>query len=171
MNGLESRLVGARREAGLTQAALAAAAGVSLATVQSVEAGRANPSLGTLRSLLGPLGLEIALREVPADWDRLAALGLPLAAAEPAPAPATAAELARQFHLGARELERDASAPDAERKRECLRALLLAVRNHFPSVYRAWFRRSGPVRRLPGPPSGREIKLARIARARLAEYL
>jgi transcriptional regulator with XRE-family HTH domain len=171
MNGLGSRFTEARREAGFTQAGLASLARVSLTTVQSIEAGRANPALGTLEALLAPLGLALVLREDPADWDRLAFLGLPLSARVPAPGPATAEELARQIHRAVRELVRDPAAADAERKRECLRALLLAIRVHFPGVHRRWFRRSGSARHLCATGSGRELKLARIARARLAEYL
>jgi predicted transcriptional regulator len=44
-----------RRELGLTQAALARRAGVSLATLQNAEAGRGNPSLRERRERLGRL--------------------------------------------------------------------------------------------------------------------
>ena len=166
-----SRLADCRRALGLSQAALAAEAGVSLATVQNIEAGRANPSIGTLEKVLVPLGLRLALGPEPADWGALASLGLPLFDPDPTPVPATPANLARHVHQAVHEIEAEPGAPDAERKRECLQALLLAVRTHFPSVHRAWFARSAPIRGMETPPSGRTIKLARIARARLAEYL
>jgi transcriptional regulator with XRE-family HTH domain len=171
MRDLGPRFTEARREAGLTQASLASLARVCLATVQSIEAGRANPALGTLEALLAPLGLGLTVHEEPADWDRLAFLGLPLSAPGPAPGPATAEELARQVHRAARELSREPEAPDGGRKRECLRALLLGIRVHFPDIHQRWFSRSGPVGRLCSSFSGREVKLARIALARLAEYL
>lgn len=70
-----------RRLLGISQTALAVRAGVSLATVQNIEAGRANPSLSTLERLLAPLGLGLAVEPRQADWDALAAFGLPLTGA------------------------------------------------------------------------------------------
>ena len=67
-----------RRCLGISQTALAVRAGVSLATLQNIEADRANPSLSTLEKLLEPLGLGLALEPQQADWDALAGLGLPL---------------------------------------------------------------------------------------------
>jgi len=70
------------------------------------------------------------------------------------------------------ELEAHPDLADGERKRESLQALLLALRLHFPSRYRAWFGADPRVEALVASgPSGRVIKLARIARAVLADLL
>ncbi len=51
-----------RRELlGLLQPQLSAISGVSTRTIQLVEAGKANPSLGTLIQIIDPLGLSLHL--------------------------------------------------------------------------------------------------------------
>jgi len=161
-----------RRSLGISQTDLAVRAGVSLATLQNLEAGRANPSLSTLEKLLEPLGLGLELRPREADWNAVAALGLPHREQGPRGLPVDAASLLTHIHRAALDLERRPEQPDRERKSECLQALLLAIRSHFPSRYRRWFRRSPLIRDLvPDEPSGRLIKLARIARQPLAEIL
>lgn len=54
-------LRGARRRAGLTQAALAARAGTSQATVSAYESGRKKPSVSTLSRLLAAAGARLAV--------------------------------------------------------------------------------------------------------------
>jgi len=171
MNIVAPEIVRRRRELGLSQVALASAAGVSLATIQNVEAGRANPSLSTMRNLLAPLSLDVGLEPVAVDWVVLAAHGLPLSALRDVsgvrPTPDSLAE-----HVRAAALELSANAGTDERKRESLAALLLAIRNHFPTYYRRCFGRSPLVGSfLPDDLTGRIIKLYRIARAAVAEYL
>jgi len=162
-----------RSDLGLSQVALASAAGVSLATVQNVEAGRANPSLDTLRRLLAPLGLGLALERIDADWDALAAHGLPLAPLRDLPHVRPDADtLAALVRLAAADLAREGGVPDRERRAEAFAALLLALHNHFPKYFRTRFGRAALVRsHVPATPSGRVIKLHRIALAAVAEYL
>jgi len=173
MNMVAAEIGRRRRELGLSQVALASSAGVSLATIQNVEAGRANPSLSTLRSLLAPLGFAVGLEPVAVDWDALAAHGLPLSALRDVsgvrPTPESLATLVRGAAL---ELSREGAARESERKIESFAALLLAIRNHFPTYFSKRFGRSPLVRSfLPDRLTGRIIKLYRIARAAVAEYL
>ncbi len=171
MKSLPEQVRSVRRALGLSQVALAAAAGVSLATVQNVEAGRSNPALGTLRSLLLPLGLDLEVVPAAADWDALADHGLPLAARRRPRVIPVEATLPGLVRRAAAEVSRT-PAVDGERRRDALMALLLALRIHYPRLYQRWFGRSAWLRALtPDEPSGRIIKLARIARAALAEYL
>ncbi len=161
-----------RRELGMTQAALSAAAGVSLATVQNIEAGTANPSLATLRRLLGALGLHLRVGPDSADWDLLASLGLPLASAESRQPRARIRDLPEQVSQAALELSGEEPGEARQRKVESLQALLVALSEHFPTMYRQWFGRVPIVRKLvPREPCGRVIKLARVARSRLGSYL
>jgi len=172
MNLIGRQIRERRRLLGLSQSALARAAGVSLATVQNTEAGRANPALSTLSSLLAPLGLAADVAPTPADWDALVALGLPLAGEPPRDVVRDAETLRRHIGRATLALARDRQQAGAERKREGLQALLLALHTHFPSVTRRWLRASPPVRALLRvAPSGRVVKLARIARQTLSEYL
>lgn len=56
-------LASARREAGLTQAALAALAGTSQATISAYESGRKEPSLRTFTRLLALMGKRLGVEE------------------------------------------------------------------------------------------------------------
>ena len=170
---LPARLREARQDLGLTQAALAARAGVSLATVQNVEAGRANPSLATLRKVLAPLALDFGVRPQSVDWDVLAGIGVPLSRSRRAARGVDPAGLPGLVRRAARELAAGGGASaGVERKREALQAYLLALRLHFPTTWRR-VRHGRPEvgRMLPSRPSGRVIKLARVAVRRLAEVV
>jgi transcriptional regulator with XRE-family HTH domain len=57
----------ARRQAGLTQQALAERAGTSQAAVSAYESGRRSPSVDTLCRLLGAAGTEVRMRLEPTD--------------------------------------------------------------------------------------------------------
>ncbi len=108
-----------RRSIGLSQTELAVASGLSLATIQNIEAGRANPSISTLRSAIEPLGLKVTVEPAESDWDALIALGLPLAGSE-RPSRGDPATLRRLIQCAALEVDRELPMPDRARKRECL---------------------------------------------------
>jgi transcriptional regulator with XRE-family HTH domain len=57
-------LLAVRRRAGLTQAALARRAGTSQPVVSAYEHGRRDPTVGTLRRLVGAAGERLELRAV-----------------------------------------------------------------------------------------------------------
>ena len=156
----------------MTQAHLCTSAGVSRATLQNLEAGRANPSIGTLLRILDELGLGLECPAQPADWDALCALGLPLLARESRSVERRPEVLARHLHCAVAELTDPMGDVVDGRQRDSLRALLLALRDHFPGVFRDHLARAtGMAHLLEGPWTGREIKLTRIARRSLAEYL
>jgi len=134
-----------------------------------MECGRANPSLTTLESVLEPLGLRLGIEERPADWDVLCALGLPLSEDMVVRVVPQGDLLVAQIRLASRDLVR---AGNGERKTEALQALLLALAHHFPSLYRTRLAGSRHVRSIiERPVTGRVVKLGRIARSALAEYL
>jgi transcriptional regulator with XRE-family HTH domain len=55
---------------------------------------------------------------------------------------------------------------------ENLKVMILAIRDHYPSVFRDYFRNSPAIVQLiPKKMSGRLIKLRRLALSRMAEYL
>lgn len=162
----------ARYELGLTQREVASRSGVSLATVQNIEKGRANPAVGTLARIAGALGLAADVAARPADWDRLAALGVPLAAASRIRTSASSAALVMHLRRALRELQAGRDAAGAQRRGEAVQAALAALHGHFPSFYREHFGRSPLARAmLARAATGRVIKLARLARASFAEYL
>ena len=57
----------ARRQAGLTQQALADRAGTSQAAMSAYESGRRSPSVDTLCRILGAAGFEVLMRLAPPD--------------------------------------------------------------------------------------------------------
>jgi len=58
----------AREKSGMTQAALAAEAGVSQQSISAYETGRKEPTLPTLQRLLAAAGLEMRIRLEPIDY-------------------------------------------------------------------------------------------------------
>jgi transcriptional regulator with XRE-family HTH domain len=161
-----------RLELGFTQAEVARRSGVSLATLQNIEAGRANPAFSTLSKVLDELALTPCCQAVEPDWDALCGLGLPMSAAQASrKMPGSGDRLIRELAPALAALSRDAVA-GTSREAEAIQALLLALRLHFPDFFAARFSRSSLAWKLTTrEPDGRVIKLYRIARAALAEYL
>ncbi|MFH1532878.1 MAG: helix-turn-helix domain-containing protein [Pseudomonadota bacterium] len=172
MKDLSTLVRDRRRRLGITQAHLCTSAGVSRATLQNLEAGRANPAVGTLLRILDELGLGLECPAQPADWDALCALGLPLLAREARSVERCPEVLARHLHCAVAALSDPMGGPVDGRQHDALRALLLALRDHFPRIFRDHLAHApGITDLLDVPWSGREIKLTRIARRSLAEYL
>lgn len=71
-----------RNNMGLSQVALAARSGVSLPTIQNIEAGRANPAWATLESLFKILAVEVQFKAKPIDLKLWALHGVPLTSAD-----------------------------------------------------------------------------------------
>jgi len=172
MRRLTQQVRKTRLELGLTQSQLSRIANVSLATLQNIEAGRANPSLAVLHRILDVLGLDLHCLAKPADWHELSALGLPLLQTETRFVSLDPDLLARNVRLAAQELSNEGPAAGQERRIEALQALLLALRDHFPRFFEKHFARSITVNGLiPDELSGRLIRLRRIGATALAEYL
>lgn len=177
---------------GMTQFELAHKANISLALVQLIEAGKGNPSLSTLDSILKALSLKMEIRSRPARWDLLARYGVPLmeetaltrGTGQSRPqarsqagsrAQSFTAEVIEELRLACRELTRQTDGND--RKKEAIQAFLLAIKSHYPTFYAdnlAPFRSIHSF--LPGiskraPITGRIIKLRRQALAIIATYL
>ncbi len=172
MRAISQQISAARKELGLTQGGLAALAEISLATVQNIEAGRANPSMGTLERILSVLGLELGVQRAEVDWDMLAALGIPLQrtggpTVQPSP---------EALHIHLRhalvELGSLPAVHGKSRELEATIATVYALKHHFPSYFARHFGRSSVVRSFEtdGLP-GRVVKLSRIAADNLARYL
>jgi len=172
MESLSEPLCERRHALGLTQADLSARAGVSLATLQNIEADHANPTLSTLMSVLDVLGLDLVLCSRSVDWDALCVLGLPMIQERECAVERSPEMLEHHLHLAVAELRCLKDIPGADRKRDAVRGLLLALRDHFPQFHGGGLARSSMVSELlDGHLTGREIKLTRIARRTLAEYL
>ncbi len=160
-----------RQAQGLTQLKLASQSQISLATLQALEAGRANPGWDTLERLGKVLGLQISFQPIDPNWELLIHEGLPLTSLGPPKhrrirAPADGLILktwvqAWNFCHG---------RPGHERELEALHAYTLALRTHFPSVFLGNWKKNPAVQAaLRRPVTGRAIKLRRISISRMAE--
>jgi len=156
----------ARLSLGLTQQELAHRAAVSLATLQNIEAGRANPELNTVSRLAESVGYRLSLTPHQPRIDDLIPYGLPLMSETPGPRiRPTRQSLIEILNLSAPTwLNRRLGA----REHDALIAFLSALRDHFPSVWkelapniRESMKKQRPVR----------AKLRRMALSFLAEYL
>ena len=159
---------------GLTQTRLAHLAGISLPSIQNIEAGKANPAISTLSALFEVLGLDLRCEPRPANWRALIRCGAPLSGAtgESRVLP-TREELVSHLRHACAELSlREAVPAEDLRKQEAVAAMLLAIKIHFPALYRQSLEGSHFVReQLPKHITGRMIKLKRQALARLVTYL
>ncbi|MDB5036673.1 MAG: hypothetical protein JWQ35_201 [Bacteriovoracaceae bacterium] len=162
-----------RKKLGLAQSQLSHLSGVSLPFIQQIEAGDANPSLKTLQSLGNILGLKIDLKIEEPDWNKLAACGAPLLSIRSnkffRPSEERLIHLLRNacIFLSNR---RDQLA--GSRELDAVQALLLGIKNHYPSVYRRYFSKSPLVNSfVPMQVSGRIRKLSRIAVERISKFL
>ncbi len=166
------RIREARKELSISQIELSRMSEVCLATVQNLEAGRANPSLSTLERILRSLGLKLKVDDSSADWDALIDCGLPLTKRGSLRRAPTIEILVHNLRLAARDAERQCLGTSPERKRESLEAVLLALQTSFPTTYHKNFAKSPMMNDLvPDDPDGRVIKLKRIAERILGDYL
>ena len=99
-------------------------------------------------------------------------MGLPLRTSATAHFAPTVTRLSNQMFRALKELSNGSGGQDHERKKECVSALLLALKNHFPNTFKSQFAKSPLVNDFLLKARGtRLIKLQRMACARLAEYL
>jgi transcriptional regulator with XRE-family HTH domain len=173
-----------RQMLGLTQSELARLAGVSLPTIQNLEARRANPTLSTLEAVYRVLGLRFKAAFPPAHWDDLARCGAPLMVGEEAHPPQgagvvrdapfrpTPGLLLSRLRGACLELSGRPDQEGQSRRRDAVRALLLALQIHFPSFYGEHLAGAPLVEEiLSAAVDGRTIRMAREATAVLATYL
>lgn len=165
---LNRELKSYRQQRGLTQTALATKAGISLATIQNIEAGKANPELSTLTEICRVLGLELRLEPKVIDWESLIPYGLPLVSLKNmVPVRPHREALLKNLNGVCLQLE---TVKPTSREGMCLAAWLLALKDHYPSVWRSVDPQlSKWLENLEVTPS--LIKLRRLALARVSSYL
>lgn len=151
-----------RLKLGLSQSQLAAEAGVGLATIQNIEANRANPAFKTLTEIFKILKIRMVLEVSPvkADWALLGALGCPITVAKNV-------EQAPSLELLIEQVRRLDVTTLRNRESVSISAWLHAIRDHFPSTWRSlnYATRAWAQNQKIRP------KLRRIAVERLAEFL
>ncbi len=102
-------------------------------------------------------------------WDVLAAHGAPLTVMKQGNDVVGEASLIEALLAAVDDLADHPDQTDVDRKNQALASLLLALRDHYPDVFKTL---PAKVRaRIPDPVEGRHIKMRRMASARLAVYL
>lgn len=159
-----------RLNSGLSQVKLAHESGVSLPTIQNIEAGKANPTIDVLEKIFTSLGFELQISAAPFDAERASAFGVPLASLGEH----------SEFNVGKTALKVEArrwlqNLGDkrlSEREELAIAAFLSGIRDHYPTFYREGISNSAfeeVIRK--HRKDGRLIKLRRIALSNMSRYL
>lgn len=154
----------------LSQVKLAHESGVSLPTIQNIEAGKANPTVEVLEKLLAVFGLRFQILVQPFDAGRAAAFGVPLLVEN--------ASEAAVINKGTLKIETRKWLRQIldkglnEREEVAVVAFLKGLKDHYPAYYQ---------KEIAAPLfdsiiekfslDGRVIKLRRIALANMSRYL
>lgn len=159
-----------RSQSGYSQVRLAQESGVSLPTIQNIEALKANPTIDILEKIFLALGLRLTISPPVFDVTRAIQFGVPLSGEnEINPQKVNQALLEKEskkwIHLFSQNQFN-------EREAESILAFLMAIHDHYPTYY---------TRSLSCPlfdqkieqarKNGRIIKLRRIALAQVSRYL
>lgn len=164
-----------RKDLGFSQQQLAQEAGVSLPTIQSIEAGRANLSHSTLEQIMDALGLKIQIVSKEIDWDKAALLGVPITSQSPKEILSS-----KKFTPLLDNFLKTLPTHKAEmmkdpRPWEAFTAFLLAVQGHYPKAFKKlkFHKKAQKIldQNMQIFDAGRLIKLRRIALAEVSKYL
>jgi transcriptional regulator with XRE-family HTH domain len=129
MNVEDLQIKERRKALGLSQAQLAANAGISLPTLQNLENKKSqNPSLDVLNRLATQLGLKLTATSTTPNWDFLSACGVPILAQSQRNYSWDTSRLSVELRLGLQEL---ASAPNLRYEKAIL-AFASALAGHYP---------------------------------------
>lgn len=161
MKSIFTRIKMSRQRQGLSQVGLAAKTGLGLATIQNIEAGRANPEWSTLAALFSVLNLKFEITST--TLEDLAGFGCPMMTSgnpQQVPSRERLVRILRSLDLE--------SVSGFAREEGAVSAWLAALRDHYPSV---WREASIPVQSWLAKRKAVPLKQRRIALARLAEYL
>ena len=161
-------IVDRRQKMGWTQIQLSTRAGVSLPTLQNVEAGKGNPSWDVLLKITNALGFSIQFALQAPNWDILAEIGVPL----------LTEKTRKDSDLGLASLEFSKALAEfvleknsfTERQNEAFCAFLWAFRDHYPSLFRKHKKVISSKwldQKIKSFPLGRLIKLRRLALAQM----
>lgn len=156
----------ARKTVRLSQGAVAYLSKTSLPTIQNIESGKGNPSLSVLSSVAQVLGLEISIQSRKPDWDFLRSCGVPIQGMN------ESKNKKPEVDPLVLETKLALQGPLSTREAEALTAFLLAIQIHYPTLYKKSFSKNPlALKALEQPITGRIIKLSRIARHSISEYL
>lgn len=166
-------LIKKRREAsGYSQQKLAELSGLSIATIQNLEAGKGNPTFDVLEQISKVLNFKINFTSNTTNWDRLCDYGLSLVQEETkSKSKRTIKELKELLISAAFEIRDSSALLDKERYSDAFSALLFGIKLHYPSVFKKNLQVPILIENLPLKLSGRQLKLYRYSKSILGEYL
>lgn len=159
-----------RTQSGYTQVRLAQESGVSLPTIQNIEARKGNPTIDILEKILMALGLKLSISNPAFDFERAIELGVPLSGESKINLKKTnkvllAKESKKWVYLFINNQLN-------KREEEALLAFLMAIMDHYPTYYSDFL--ACPIfdqKIKETRNDGRLLKLRRIALAQLSRYL
>jgi len=165
------KLIRSRRNLiGLTQFQLACEAGLSLAHIQNIESGKANPSFDVLNKIFKPLGLEFSIVPRKIDWNYLSSIGFPLAAPKMVKSKIDLVKIVRSLRELAGFLSQ--THEGYERERLSFEAFLFTIKHDYPHFFEKHFENSELVLNfLPRNITGDHLKLRRLILEKIASYL
>lgn len=158
-----------RKDLGLTQVEFAVQSGISLPTLQNIEAGKANPSLDILQKILTTLGMELRAQAPTFDIDKAVLLGVPLVINRTV---ISSRPTKAMLRLEARKwVHYFKNNIFSEREQHAIVSFLCALKDHWPTDFKEidcpifakkikLFKNNGHV-----------IKLRRISISNLSKYL
>lgn len=156
----------------LSQVKLAQVSGVSLPTIQNIEAGKANPTLEIVERLAKALGLMIRIEAAPFDINTACALGVPLLSEESQkPSLFFQPNVDKVIEESRKWLQGFHDHTFGERETVALIAFLAAVRDHYFSTYQLFSNSVFEKLISQYRTDGRVIKLRRIALVNVGKYL
>ncbi len=166
-------LLKARRKAlGLTQMQLAIQAGVSLPTIQNLEAKKGNPTIGLLEKISTVLGYSLEVVSNEPDWGLLQRAGLPFETEEGGgEGMPSKRDLAQHLFRAVDYLMKHPSSK-IDRLKEATAALIWAIEHYYRTFY--LYNLKDPKIDLfleKNPMQGRILKLMRIAVSDLSKIL
>lgn len=170
---LETLLKTKRKALGLTQMQLAVRAGVSLPTIQNLEAKRGNPTVTLLEKISAVLGCSVKVVSNEPDWGLLQRAGLPLEMERGAKegGASSARGLVEHLFRAVDYLMKNPSSK-TDRLQEATAALIWAIEHYYRTFY--LYHLKDPKIDLflsKNPMRGRILKLMRIAASDLSKIL
>ncbi|GEM_PF-2219887 len=119
-----------RKQKAMTQVELAYQTGISLPTIQNIEAGKANPSLKTIEALFDVLNVKLLLtKENEMEYDWLVELGVPLPQKRRAP---LREDL---IQYGDRLLARFLMCKSQSQEYAAFAAYFSCLQDHYPDIF------------------------------------
>lgn len=156
-----------RRLSMITQAQLSQISGVSIPTIQNIEANRANPSVKVLSELLSSLGHQLSIQPTEPDWEYLIECGLPLSSVR------FSRQMPELFRFR-EELQKACIfmiVNPLPRELLALESLTWALSHSYPHTFKKHFELALFRQFIPSNPSGQHIKLKRICEDRISRFL